>query len=166
MQNVVFGIMCILVIIFAIVLLRDNNLKVDYKYHVSESKKLGEYVIIPFDSFLNMDRADKHYFRYKESCGVYIVYHEEGEIIPATGCSKMKKVFVIMPTKGDYKKLYKYSSINGNNNTNNVIYNGSSDEAMNKIIEHYKEVAEKNRIESQKCINDAVKTCADIKNRK
>ena len=71
-----------------------------------------------------------------------------------------------MPTKRDYKKLYKYLSVNGNNNTNNVIYNGSSDEAMNKIIEHYKEVAEKNRIESQKCINDVAKTCADMKNRK
>ena len=49
---------------------------------------------------------------------------------------------------------------------NNVIYNGTSDEAMNKIIEHYKEVAEKNRIESQKCIDDVAKICADIKNRK
>lgn len=164
MQNVVFGIMCILVIIFAIVLLRDNNLKVDYKYHVSKSKKLDEYVIIPFDSFLNMDKADRHYFSYKEDCGVYFVYHEE---IVLTGVSsKTEKVFVIMPAKRDYKKLYKYLSVDGNSNTNNAIYNGSSDEAMNKIIEHYKEVAEKNRIESQKCINDAVKTCADIKNRK
>ena len=71
-----------------------------------------------------------------------------------------------MPTKRDYKKLYKYLSVDGNSNMNNVIYNGSSDEAMNKIIEHYKEVAEKNRIESQKCIDDAAKICADIKNRK
>ena len=71
-----------------------------------------------------------------------------------------------MPTKRDYKKLYKYLSVNKNSNMNNVIYNGTSDEAMNKIIEHYKEVAEKNRIESQKCIDDAVKICADIKNRK
>ena len=164
MQNVVFGIMCVLVIILGIVLLRDNNLKVDYKYHVSKSKKSDRYVIIPFDSFLNMDKVDKHYFRYKEDCGVYFVYHEE--IILTGVCSKTEKVFVIMPTKKDYKKLYKYLSINGNNNTNNVIYNGSSDEAMNKIIEHYKEVAEKNRIESQKCINDIAKTCADIKNRK
>lgn len=164
MQGIVFGIMSVLVIIFGIVLLRDNNLKVDYKYHVSKSKKSDRYVIIPFDSFLNMDRVDKHYFSYKEDCGVYFVYHEE--IILTGVCSKTEKVFVIMPTKKDYKKLYKYLSINGNNNTNNVIYNGSSDEAMNKIIEHYKEVAEKNRIESQKCINDAVKTCADIKSRK
>lgn len=156
--------MFILVIIFAVVLLRDNNLKVDYKYHVSKSKKLGEYVVIPFNSFLNMYRADKHYFRYNEIDGVYIVYHEE--IILTRVCSKTEKVFVIMPTKRDYKKLYKYLSVNKNSNTNNAIYNGSSDEAMNKIIEHYKEVAEKNRIESQKCIDNVVKTCADIKNRK
>lgn len=161
MANIVLGIMSILVIVFAVVLLRDNNLKVDYKYHVSESKKSDRYVIIPFDSFLNMDKVDKHYFSYKQDCGVYFVYHEE---IILTGISS--KVFVIMPTKRDYKKLYKYLSVDGNSNMNNVIYNGSSDEAMNKIIEHYKEVAEKNRIESQKCINDAVKICTDIKNRK
>ena len=164
MQNVVFGIMCVLVIILGIVLLRDNNLKVDYEYHVSKSKKSDRYVIIPFDSFLNMDMVDKHYFRCKEYHGVYFVYHEE--IILTGVYGKTEKVFVIMPTKRDYKKLYKYLSVNENNNTNNVIYNGSSDEAMNKIIEHYKEVAEKNRIESQKCIDDAVKICADIKNRK
>ena len=161
MESIVLGIMSILVIIFAVVLLRDNNLKVDYKYHVSESKKLDEYVIIPFDSFLNMNKADRHYFSYKEDCGVYFVYHEE---IILTGVSS--KVFVIMPTKRDYKKLYKYLSVNKNNNTNNAVYNGSSDEAMNKIIEHYKEVAEKNRIESQKCIDNVAKTCADIKNRR
>lgn len=60
MQGIVFGIVSVLVIIFGIVLLRDNNLKVDYKYHVSKSKKSDRYVIIPFDSFLNMDRTDKH----------------------------------------------------------------------------------------------------------
>ena len=156
--------MCVLVIILGIVLLRDNNLKVDYKYHVSKSKKSDKYVIIPFDSFLNMDRADKHYFCYENICDVYVVYHEE--VVATSVCGRSEKIFVIMPTKRDYKKLYKYLSVNGNNNTNNVIYNGSSDEAMNKIIEHYKEVAEKNRIESQKCIDDAVKICADIKNRK
>lgn len=164
MQNVVFGIMCVLVIILGIVLLRDNNLKVDYKYHVSKSKKSDRYVIIPFDSFLNMDKVDKHYFRYENICDVYVVYHEES--VATSVCGGSEKISVIMPTKRDYKKLYKYLSINGNNNTNNVIYNGSSDEAMNKIIEHYKEVAEKNRIESQKCIDDAVKTYTDIKNRK
>ena len=156
--------MCVLVIILGIVLLRDNNLKVDYKYHVSKSKKSDRYVIIPFDSFLNMDRADKHYFCYENICDVYVVYHEE--VVATSVCGKTEKVFVIMPTKRDYKKLYKYLSVNKNSNMNNVIYNGSSDEAMNKIIEHYKEVAEKNRIESQKCIDDAVKICADIKNRK
>lgn len=161
MQNVVFGIMCVLVIILGIVLLRDNNLKVDYKYHVSKSKESDRYVIIPFDSFLNMDKVDKHYFSYKQDCGVYFVYHEE---IILTGISS--KISVIMPTKKDYKKLYKYLSVDGNSNMNNVIYNCSSDETMNKIIEHYKEVAEKNRIESQKCIDNVAKTCADIKNRK
>lgn len=161
MQNVVFGIICVLTIIFAVVLICDNNLREGYKEHVLKSKEFGEYVIIPFDSFLNMYRADKYYFRYKKVCGIYIVYHEE---IILTGISS--KIFVIMPTKRDYKKLYKYLSVDGNNNTNNVVYNGSSDNAMNKIIEHYKEVAEKNRIESQKCINDAVKICTDIKNRK
>lgn len=158
--NIVCGIIFILVIVFTVVLLRDNNLKVDYKYHVSESKKSDKYVIIPFDSFLNMDKVDKHYFSYKQDCGVYFVYHEE---IILTGISS--KVSVIMPTKRDYKKLYKYLSVDGNNNTNNVIYNGSSDEAMSKIIEHYKEVAEKNRIESQKCIDDVAKTYTDIKSR-
>ena len=159
-----FGIIFVLVIIFVIVLLYDNNLQVDYKNHVLKSKKLGEYVIIPFDSFLNMDRADKHYFCYENICGVYVIYHEE--VVATSVCGRSEKISVIMPTKRDYKKLYKYLSVNKNSNTNNVIYNGSSDEAMNKIIEHYKEVAEKNRIESQKCINDAVKTCADIKSRK
>ena len=154
----------VLVIIFVIVLFYDKNLQIDYKNHVLKSKRLGKYVIIPFDSFLNMDRADKHYFCYENICDVYVVYHEE---IVLTGVSrKTEKVFVIMPTKRDYKKLYKYLSVNKNSNMNNVIYNGTSDEAMNKIIEHYKEVAEKNRIESQKCIDDAVKICADIKNRK
>ena len=156
--------MCVLVIILCIVLLRDNNLKVDYEYHVSKSKKSDRYVIIPFDSFLNMDKVDKHYFRYKEDCGVYFVYHEE--VVATSVCGRSEKISVIMPTKRDYKKLYKYLSVNKNSNMNNVIYNGTSDEAMNKIIEHYKEVAEKNRIESQKCIDDAVKICADIKNRK
>lgn len=164
MESIVFGIMSILVIIFAVVLICDNNLKINYKYHVSESKKLDEYVIIPFDSFLNMDKADRHYFSYKEDCGVYFVYHKE--IILTGVSSKVEKVSVIMPTKRDYKKLYKYLSVDGNSNMNNAIYNSSSDEAMNKIIEHYKEVVEKNRIESQKCIDDVVKTCADIKNRK
>ena len=154
----------VLVIIFVIVLFYDKNLQIDYKNHVLKSKRLGKYVIIPFDSFLNMDKVDKHYFRYKEDCGVYFVYHEE--IILTEVCSKTEKVFVIMPTKKDYKKLYKYLSVNKNSNMNNVIYNGTNDEAINKIIEHYKEVAEKNRIESQKCIDDAVKICADIKNRK
>ena len=129
-----------------------------------KSKKLDRYVIILFDSFLNMDRADKHYFCYENICDVYVVYHEE--VVATSVCGRSEKISVIMPTKIDYKKLYKYLSINGNNNTNNVIYNGSSDEAMNKIIEHYKEVAEKNSIESQKYIDDAVKICADIKNRK
>ena len=129
-----------------------------------KSKRLGKYVIIPFDSFLNMDRADKHYFCYENICDVYVVYHEK--VVATSVCGRSEKISVIMPTKIDYKKLYKYLSINGNNNTNNVIYNGSSDEAMNKIIEHYKEVAEKNSIESQKYIDDAVKICADIKNRK
>ena len=156
--------MCVLVIILGIVLLRDNNLKVEYKYHVSKSKKSDRYVIIPFDSFLNMDKVDKHYFRYKEDCGVYFVYHEE--VVSTSVCGRSEKISVIMPTKRDYKKLYKYLSVNKNSNMNNVIYNGTSDEAMNKIIEHYKEVAEKNHIESQKCIDDAVKICADIKNRK
>ena len=164
MQVMILLIIFVLVIIFVIVLFYDKNLQIDYKNHVLKSKRLGKYVIIPFDSFLNMDKADKHYFCYENICDVYVVYHVE--IILTGVCSKTEKVFVIMPTKKDYKKLYKYLSINGNNNTNNVIYNGSSDEAMNKIIEHYKEVAEKNRIESQKCIDDAVKICADIKNRK
>ena len=66
----------VLVIIFVIVLLYDKNLQIDYKNHVLKSKRLGKYVIIPFDSFLNMDKVDKHYFRYKEDCGVYFVYHE------------------------------------------------------------------------------------------
>ena len=52
----------VLVIIFVIVLFYDKNLQIDYKNHVLKSKRLGKYVIIPFDSFLNMDRADKHYF--------------------------------------------------------------------------------------------------------
>ena len=154
----------VLVIIFVIVLFYDKNLQIDYKNHVLKSKRLGEYVIIPFDSFLNMDKVDKHYFRYKEDCDVYVVYHEE--VVATSVCGGSEKISVIMPTKRDYKKLYKYLSVNKNSNMNNVIYNGSSDEAMNKIIEHYKEVAEKNRIESQKCIDDAVKICADIKNRK
>ena len=154
----------VLVIIFVIVLFYDKNLQIDYKNHVLKSKRLGKYVIIPFDSFLNMDRADKHYFCYENICDVYVVYHEE--IILTGVYGKTEKVFVIMPTKRDYKKLYKYLPVNKNSNMNNVIYNGTSDEAMNKIIEHYKEVAEKNRIESQKCINDVAKTCADMKNRK
>lgn len=164
MQNVVFGIMCVLVFIFAVALICDNNLREGYKEHVSKSKELGEYVVIPFGSLLNMGRVDKHYFRYKKVCGVYIIYHEE--VVPTSVCGKLEKTFVIMPTKRDYKKLYKYLSVNGNNNTNNAVYNCSSDKAMNKIIEHYKEVAEKNRTESQNCINDAVKTYTDIKNRK
>ena len=154
----------VLVIIFVIVLLYDKNLQIDYKNHVLKSKRLGKYVIIPFDSFFFFVRADKHYFCYENICDVYVVYHEE--VVATSVCGRSEKISVIMPTKKDYKKLYKYLSVNGNNNTNNVIYNGSSDEAMNKIIEHYKEVAEKNRIESQKCIDDAVKICADIKNRK
>lgn len=164
MQNVVFGIICVLTFIFIVALICDNSLREGYKEHVLKSKEFGEYVIIPFDSFLNMYKVDKHYFCYKKVCGIYIIYHEE--IILISACTKFEKTFVIMPTKRDYKKLYKYLSVNGNNNTNNVVYNGSSDKAMNKIIEHYKEVAEKNRIESQNCINDAVKMCADIKNRK
>ena len=154
----------VLVIIFVIVLFYDKNLQIDYKNHVLKSKRLGKYVIIPFDSFLNMDRADKHYFCYENICDVYVVYHEEA--VSTSVCGRSEKISVIMPTKRDYKKLYKYLSVNKNSNMNNVIYNGSSDEAMNKIIEHYKEVAEKNRIESQKCINDVAKTCADMKNRK
>ena len=43
--------MCVLVIILGIVFGRDNSLKVDYKYHVSKSKKSDRYVIIPFDLF-------------------------------------------------------------------------------------------------------------------
>ena len=101
----------VLVIIFVIVLLYDKNLQIDYKNHVLKSKRLGKYVIIPFDSFLNMDRADKHYFCYENICDVYVVYHEE--IILTEVCSKTEKVFVIMPTKKDYKKLYKYLSVNG-----------------------------------------------------
>lgn len=154
----------VLVIIFVIVLLYDKNLQIDYKDHVLKSKELGKYVIIPFDSFLNMDRADKHYFCYEDICDVYVVYHEEA--VATSVCGGSEKISVIMPTKRDYKKLYKYLSVNKNSNMNNVIYNGTSDEAMNKIIEHYKEVAEKNRIESQKCIDDVVKTYTDIKNRK
>lgn len=157
-------IVLVLFIIFVIVILRNESLKVDYKDHVLKSKKLGEYVIIPFYSFLNMDRADKHYFCYENICDVYVVYHEE--VVSTSVCGRSEKICVIMPTKRDYKKLYKYLSVNKNSNMNNVIYNGTSDEAMNKIIEHYKEVAEKNRIESQKCIDDAVKMCADIKSRK
>lgn len=164
MVNIACGIIFVLVIVFAVVLLRDNNLKIDYKNHVLKSKRLGKYVIIPFDSFLNMDRADKHYFCYENICDVYVVCHEEA--VATSVCGGSEKISVIMPTKRDYKKLYKYLSVNKNSNMNNVIYNGTSDEAMNKIIEHYKEVAEKNRIESQKCIDDAVKICADIKNRK
>ena len=154
----------VLVIIFVIVLFYDKNLQIDYKDHVLKSRKLGKYVIIPFDSFLNMDRADKHYFCYENICDVYVVYHEEA--VATSVCGGSEKISVIMPTKRDYKKLYKYLSVNKNSNMNNVIYNGTSDEAMNKIIEHYKEVAEKNRIESQKCIDDVVKTYTDIKNRK
>ena len=67
----------VLAIIFIIVLFYDKNLQIDYKNHVLKSKRLGEYVIIPFDSFLNMDRADKHYFCYENICDVYVVYHEE-----------------------------------------------------------------------------------------
>lgn len=163
-QVVILLIIFVLVIIFVIVLIYDKNLQIDYKNHVLKSKRLGEYVIIPFDSFLNMDRADKHYFCYENICDVYVVYHEE--VVATSVCGRSEKISVIMPTKRDYKKLYKYLSVNKNSNMNNVIYNGTSDEAMNKIIEHYKEVAEKNHIESQKCINDAVKTCADIKSRK
>ena len=164
MQVMIPLIIFVLVIIFVIVLLYDKNLQIDYKNHVLKSKRLGKYVIIPFDSFLNMDRADKHYFCYENICDVYVVYHEE--VVATSVCGGSEKISVIMPTKRDYKKLYKYLSVNKNSNMNNVIYNGTSDEAMNKIIEHYKEVAEKNRIESQKCIDDAVKICADIKNRK
>ena len=58
----------VLAIIFIIVLFYDKNLQIDYKNHVLKSKRLGEYVIIPFDSFLNMDRADKHYFCYENIC--------------------------------------------------------------------------------------------------
>ena len=154
----------VLVIIFVIVLFYDKNLQIDYKNHVLKSKRLGKYVIIPFDSFLNMDKVDKHYFRYENICDVYVVYHEE--VVATSVCGGSEKISVIMPTKRDYKKLYKYLSVNKNSNMNNVIYNGTSDEAMNKIVEHYKEVAEKNRIESQKCIDDVVKTYTDIKNRK
>ena len=163
-QVMILLIIFVLVIIFVIVLLYDKNLQIDYKNHVLKSKRLGKYVIIPFDSFLNMDRADKHYFCYENICDVYVVYHEE--VVSTSVCSTSEKISVNITKKRDYKKLYKYLSVNKNSNMNNVIYNSSSDEAMNKIIEHYKEVAEKNRIESQKCIDDAVKICADIKNRK
>ena len=64
-------IILVLSIIFATVLIRNGNLQIDYKNHVLKSKRLGKYVIIPFDSFLNMDRADKHYFCYENICDVY-----------------------------------------------------------------------------------------------
>ena len=65
MQVIIPFIIFVLVIIFVIVLFYDKNLQIDYKNHVLKSKRLGKYVIIPFDSFLNMDRADKHYFCYE-----------------------------------------------------------------------------------------------------
>ena len=50
------------------------------------------------------------YFRYKEDCDVYVVYHEE--VVATSVCGRAEKISVIMPTKIDYKKLYKYLSVN------------------------------------------------------
>ena len=97
MQVMIPLIIFVLVIIFVIVLLYDKNLQIDYKNHVLKSKRLGKYVIIPFDSFLNMDRADKHYFCYENICDVYVVYHEE--VVSTSVCGGSEKISVIMPAK-------------------------------------------------------------------
>lgn len=135
-----------------------------YSEHVRKSTEDGKYVILSFDSFVNMNRADRKYFVIKKSNGYYVIYHDE--YIEGKDCLyRHEYTYVMMQTKKDYKKLCEYLVIK-DKNEDNYIYYGASDEVMDKIIKHYKEVAEKNRVESQKRMEEAAQTYIDVKNRK
>lgn len=122
----------------------------EYTGHVDRSKQEGDdYVVLPFDSLLNMWKVDKTYFKsywLRDCC--WTVYHQETHVVQGRAYYNEKKTYVIMPTKDDYKKLKQYLGTSDEDNTNNRVYDGSSDEAMNNIIEHFHEVVEKRKEEA------------------
>lgn len=145
------------------VIINNSNLKLEYKTHIQNSIDCGNYVVMSFDSLLNMDRADKKYFKFNKKNDSWTVSHEEFRFKEGYG-NYTAKTTIVMQTKKDYKKLQKYLVLSDGKNVGDAIYNNFNDEAMEEIIKHYREVVERNRVESQKRIADAIQTYTDIKN--
>lgn len=154
---------------------KQSELKDGYKAHVRLVKDIcgkysydgvyrcNRYVVLTFDTFVNMYKLDKNYWDCEKFSQKYAwKIHHEGDKVVKDGYLQHGDTFVVFKTLKDYKKWCEFMSTSDKSNDENSLYFDSSDEAMKQIIEHYKEVSEQKHKEYADYINKGRKCYEDI----